>query len=64
MSSVSIDVLRGDTQVRALPFSPDGSSAYDLHPRDIKTRLRTAAVSHLLYAGATGEFRWTSESVS
>jgi hypothetical protein len=62
VSSVSIDALRGDTQVRALPFSPDGSSAYDLNPRDIKSRLRTAAVSHLLYAGASGEFRWTSES--
>ena len=62
LSSVSIDALHGDTQVRALPFSPDGSSAYDLSPRVIKERLRTAAMSHLLYAGASGEFRWTSES--
>jgi hypothetical protein len=64
VSSVSIDALRGDTQVRALPFSPDGSSAYDLHPRDIKARLRTAALSHLLFTGASGEFRWTSESIA
>ncbi|MDQ2820912.1 MAG: FapA family protein [Pseudomonadota bacterium] len=63
VSSVSIDELRGDTQVRALPFSPDGTRAYDLSPRDIKARLRTAAASQLLYAGASGEFRWTSESV-
>lgn len=61
VSSVSIDALRGDSQVRTLPFSPDGSSAYDLSPRVIKERLRTAAESHLLFAGASGEFRWTSD---
>ena len=61
-SSVSIGSLRGDTQVRTLPFNPDGSSAYDLAPRDIKARLRTTAVSSLLFAGNSGDFRWTSEN--
>lgn len=62
VSSVRIALLKGDTQVRTLPFSPDGSSAYDLNPRDIKARLRTAAVSHLLYGGSSGAFDWTSEA--
>ncbi|WP_332876892.1 flagellar assembly protein A [Massilia sp. S19_KUP03_FR1] len=60
VSSVKIGELRGDTQVRTLPFSPDGSRAYDLSPRDIKTRLRTAALSALLYGGSSGAFDWTS----
>jgi hypothetical protein len=62
VSSVRIGTLRGDTQVRTLPFSPDGSSAYDLAPREIKARLRTAAVSGLLFAGSSGTFDWTSEA--
>jgi len=62
VSSVRIGALRGETQVRTLPFSPDGSSAYDLAPRDIKARLRTAAVSGLLFAGSSGTFDWTSEA--
>lgn len=61
VSSVRIGALRGDTQVRTLPFSPDGSSAFDLAPRDIKARLRTAAVSSLLFTGSSGPFAWTSE---
>jgi hypothetical protein len=62
VSSVKIGALRGDTQVRTLPFSPDGSSAYDLAPKDIKARLRTAAVSSLLFAGNSGPSAWTSEA--
>jgi len=62
VSSVRIGTLRGDTQVRTLHFSPDGSSAYDLAPRDIKARLRTAAVSSVLFTGSSGTFDWTSEA--
>lgn len=62
VSSLKIGEIRGDTQVRALPFNPDGSSAYDLAPRDIKARLRTAAVSTLLHAGSSGEYAWTSDA--
>jgi len=62
VSSVKIGTLRGETHVRTLPFSPDGSSAYDLAPRDIKTRLRTAAVSTSLFTGSSGTFDWTSEA--
>jgi len=62
LSSVAIASLRGETQVRTLPFNPDGSSTYDLAPRDIKARLRTAAISTLLFGGNSGEFKWTSES--
>jgi hypothetical protein len=61
VSSVRLEEMRGDTQVRALPFNPDGSSAYDLAPRDIKARLRTAAMSTLLHAGSSGEYTWTSD---
>ena len=60
VASVKIGALRGDTQVRTLPFNPDGSSAYDLAPREIKARLRTAALSQLLYTGSSGAFDWTS----
>ena len=62
VASVSIFALRGDTQVRTLTFNPDGSSPYDLAPRDIKARLRTAALSTALFAGSSGEFKWTSET--
>lgn len=62
VASVSIGMLRGETQVRALPFNPDGSSAYDLAPRDIKARLRTAALSTLIHAGNSGAFAWTSDA--
>jgi uncharacterized protein (DUF342 family) len=62
VSRVAIGTLRGDTQVRTLPFSPDGSNAYDLAPREIKEKLRTAAASTLLFAGSSGPYEWTSEA--
>lgn len=62
VSVVKIGAIRGETQVRTLPFSPDGSNAYDLAPKDIKTRLRTPSVSGLLFSGSSGAFDWTSEA--
>jgi hypothetical protein len=60
-ATVEIRSLQGDTQVRMLVLPPDGSSAYDLAPREIKARLRGAGTTGVLFAGSRGEYRWSSE---
>lgn len=59
-SRVLIKALQGETQVRILKFNPDGSSTYDLPPRDIRQRLRSHAGARL-FSGAAGTFDWNSE---
>jgi hypothetical protein len=60
MSRVAVRSVQGDTQVRMLKYLPDDRSTYDLPPRDIKTRLRGAPGSELLFAGSSGTFEWSS----
>jgi hypothetical protein len=60
-SRVSVHAVRGDTQVRALKFDPDGSSTFDLPAREIKTRLRGNTDATLLFGGSAGGFDWHSE---
>lgn len=59
-SRVLIKALQGETQVRILKFNPDGSSTYDLPPRDIRQRLRSHAGTRL-FSAAAGSFAWDSE---
>ncbi len=56
---VHIGHLAGDTQVRTLPYDPDGACFYYLAPRDIKAHLRGAEGTRL-YAGATGGYQWNN----
>ena len=49
--------LDGDTQVRRLPYDPDGACFYHLAPREIKLRLRGAEGTRL-HAGAGGSYEW------
>lgn len=60
-SSVAIGLVQGDTQVRTLSVLPDGASAFDLPPREIKARLHGATGAEALFAGAVGAFSWSSE---
>jgi hypothetical protein len=60
-SRVSVHAVRGDTQVRALAFNPDGRSTFDLPPREIKARLRGNIDATLLFGGSAGGFDWHSE---
>ena len=56
-SEVSLGLLQGDTQVRQLPFDPDGACFYDLPAREIKARLRGNAGTPL-HAAASGSYAW------
>jgi hypothetical protein len=60
-ASIELRALQGDTQVRTLAFRPDGGSAYDLAPRDIKALLRGPATAGVIFAGNRGAFKWSSE---
>jgi hypothetical protein len=56
-SEVKLRQLAGDTQVRLLPFDPDGPCVHDLPAREIKTRLRGNGGTPL-HAAASGSFAW------
>jgi len=56
-SEVVVRLLQGDTQVRLLPFDPDGACFYNLPPREIKARLRGNGGT-VLHAAASGSFSW------
>ena len=56
---VHIGHLAGDTQVRSLPYDPDGACFYHLAPREIKLRLRGAEGTRL-YTGAIGSYQWSN----
>jgi hypothetical protein len=56
---VTLRQLAGDTQVRLLPFDPDGACFYDLPAREIKARLR-GNEGTVLHAAAAGSFAWQS----
>jgi hypothetical protein len=60
-ATIELRALQGDTQVRTLAFRPDGGSAYDLAPRDIKALLRGPATAGVVFAGNRGAFKWSSE---
>jgi len=57
-SSVAVGQLDGDVQVRALSYEPDAGSVHDLPAREVKARLRESIGAELLFAGASGEYRW------
>jgi len=56
-SEVTLRLLQGETQVRLLPFDPDGACFYDLPVRDIKARLHGNAGT-VLHAAAAGSYAW------
>ena len=56
---VHIGHLAGDTQVRMLPYDPDGACFYHLAPREIKLRLRGAEGTRL-HAGAGSGYQWNN----
>lgn len=58
-TQVDIAQLAGDTEVRALPYDPDGPCVHHLAPREIRTRLR-GAEGRVLHAGAIGSYRWNN----
>ncbi|MFL6672081.1 MAG: hypothetical protein ACJ8LG_02180, partial [Massilia sp.] len=61
--AVSVGQVRGEIQVRAEAFHPDGSGIYHLPARDIKARLREAGRGALLFAGASGSYQWSNQRV-
>jgi hypothetical protein len=62
-SEVSLRQLAGDTQVRELPFDPDGACFYDLPAREIKARLRGNAGTPL-HAAASGSYAWSGAAAT
>jgi hypothetical protein len=59
--AVSVGLIDGDTVVRTMHFNPDGTSVYDLTPKEIKARLRAKAPQgELLFSGDDGAFEWNS----
>jgi hypothetical protein len=44
-----------------LLYTPDGSSTYDLQPREIKALLRGNVAATLLFSGSDGAFAWDSD---
>jgi uncharacterized protein (DUF342 family) len=62
-SEVSLRRLQGDTQVRQLPFDPDGACFYDLPAREIKARLRGNGGTPL-HAAASGSYAWGGAPVA
>jgi len=56
---VHIGHLAGDTQVRMLPYDPDGACFYHLAPREIKLRLRGAEGTRL-HTGAGSGYQWNN----
>jgi hypothetical protein len=61
-SHVAVRSVQGEIQVRALPYTPDGSSTYDLQPREIQALLRGDPGTSLLFSGSTGAFEWHSDA--
>ena len=54
--------VKGDTQLRSMKFNPDGSTTYDLPPKDIKQRTRgNSTGGDVLFFGASGAIDWRSE---
>jgi hypothetical protein len=49
--------IKGETQVRLLPFDPDGACFYDLPGREIKARLRGNGGTRL-HLAASGSYTW------
>jgi hypothetical protein len=61
-SQVAVRSVQGDTVVRTMKFNPDGSSIYDLPPKDIKARLRARGVDgEVIFSGSGGSVDWVSE---
>ncbi|MFC0135318.1 hypothetical protein CR105_14190 [Massilia eurypsychrophila] len=62
VSQVTVGTVQGDTVVRTMPFNPDGSSTFDLPPKDIKARLRArGVVGEMIFSGSSGTVSWISE---
>ncbi len=62
VSHVTVSLVQGDTVVRTMNFNPDGSSIYDLPPKDIKARLRArGADGKVIFAGSEGSVEWRSD---
>ena len=62
ISQVTVRMVQGDTLVRTMAFNPDGSSTYDLPPKDIKARLRSSAAGGaMIFSGSQGTINWVSE---
>jgi hypothetical protein len=62
VSEVRISMLNGDTTIRTMHFNPDGTSTYDLPPKDLKARVRNSrADGKLIFAGSQGSVAWSSE---
>jgi len=59
---VKVALVNGDTQLRSLKFNPDGSSTYDLPPKDIKQRTRgNSTGGDVMFNGSSGTIDWRSE---
>ncbi|MEO7496608.1 MAG: flagellar assembly protein A [Massilia sp.] len=61
VSSVSIGLVDGDTVVRTMKFTPDGTSVHDLAPKEIKARLRAKVPQgEVIFSDSDGVFEWSS----
>lgn len=58
-SVVRVQMLNGDTVLRSVKYSPDGTSLYDHPAKEIKARLRGNSVpSELISTAASGAITW------
>ena len=54
-------MLTGDTTMRTITFHPDGSSTYDLSPKEIKAKLRASVPpGERIFSGSAGSVEWDS----
>ncbi|MDB5936024.1 MAG: hypothetical protein JWQ01_3368 [Massilia sp.] len=62
VSHVALRMVQGDTVVRTMKFNPDGSSTFDMPPKDIKARLRARGTDgEVIFSGSQGTVDWVSE---
>ncbi|WP_371859641.1 flagellar assembly protein A [Pseudoduganella namucuonensis] len=54
-----VKLVEGETVVRTMLYNPDHGAAYDLAPREIKSRLRaTASRVAAIFSGSSGSVDW------
>jgi hypothetical protein len=62
-SRCSVQLLTGDVLLRTMSFVPDGPPAYDRPAKEVKAKVRTAAVGMTkLFAGHVGPIDWHLET--
>ena len=58
---VKVSMLTGETTIRTITYHPDGSSTYNLSPKEIKAMLRASVPQgERIFSGSVGAVEWDS----